>query len=103
MNEINVVLVENRPVRFIPVVEKWSASGRSGDWHGWSYSVVETKTGKLVAGIVSWSSVQGERDYLHTLLAQDAADLYQQLNLDNFVHRLLAQEIALAVEVVPTV
>lgn len=103
LNEVNVTTVNNHPVRFIPVEQLYSEVGDSGQWHGWSYRVYLTKTGKLIAGFVSWSSVQGERDYLNVIIADDEKDLYSKLNLDNHTHRALAESMAAKVEIVPTV
>lgn len=103
LNQVNVTIVNNHPVRFIPVWEYLSLSGRSGDWHGWSVNIFRTKTGKLIAGFVSWSCVQGERDYLHVILAEDEKDLYAKLDTENYVHRLVSDELASKAEIVPTV
>jgi len=103
MNKLNVTLVNGTPVRFIPIELVISDSGRSGDWHGWSYEIYRTKTGKLILGTVSWSSVQGESDYLHVIIGSDEKDLYGKLNLENHIHRLIGVELQKRVEITETI
>ncbi len=51
LNEVGVVMVNNLPVRCVPKKTLWSDCGKSGEWHGCSYQVYETKTGKLIERI----------------------------------------------------
>ena len=103
LNKLNVVLHNGIPVRFIPTELIISDSGRSGDWHGWSYEFYRTKTGKLILGIVNWSSVQGESDYLHVIIGSDEKNLYGKLNMENHIHRLIGIELQKRVEITETI
>ena len=102
MNEVNVALVNNHPVRFIPVELLVSDSGRSGDWHGWSYEIYRTKTGKIITGICNWSSVQGESDYLHVMVSGNEKELYGQLDFENYIHRKIGIELQKRNEITET-
>jgi len=102
MNELNVTLLNGKPIRFIPVELIISDSGRSGDWHGWSYELYKTKTGKMILGIVNWSSVQGESDYLHTMIGSDEKEIYNQLDMENYIHRLIGIELQKRNEITET-
>ncbi len=103
LNKVNVTLVDNHPIRFIPVELLISDSGRSGDWHGWSYEVYRTKTNKIILGICNWSSVQGESDYLHIIIGSDEKDLYNKLNMENHIHRLIGVELQKRNEITETI
>lgn len=102
MNEVNVVLLNGKPIRFVPVKLLLSDSGRSGDWHGWSFEIYRTKTGKILLGIVNWSSVQGETDYLHTMIGSNEKEIYDQLDMDNFIHRKIGIELQKRSEITET-
>ena len=104
LNEVNVAILNGRPIRFIPTVELYGY-GEIGQWHGWSYRVYKTKTNKLIAGIVNWSAVDGETDSLEIFVAKNEGDLYNQLNnSEMYGPRLaLAGELARDFEVVPTI
>ncbi|MFA5187367.1 MAG: hypothetical protein WC551_12890 [Patescibacteria group bacterium] len=103
LNEVNVVLCDNHPIRFIPTEKLIDGSGRSGDWHGWSYRIYRTKTGKLILGVCNWSSVQGETDYLHITVATGEKELYEKLNMDNYIHRLVGIELQKRGEMTETI
>ena len=94
LNEPKVVTIDNRPIKFVPVEVVCEKRGRSGDWHGWSYVLLRTKTGKLLAGIVNWSAVDGEDDVLTCLLGNSEQEIIAQLDAEREPDRMLAEELS---------
>ena len=71
---------EGTPIRFVPIeCLLIGGTGQIG-WHGSTWEVYRTKTGKLLCSLTEWTAVDGESDDQVNLVADDHTTLFASLS-----------------------
>lgn len=92
------------PIRFIPVEEIISSSTGQVGWHGSSWEIFKTKTGKLLCALCEWSCVDGESDYLQVIVAGNFKTLFEKVStIDGTAASRVAEFCATETDCVPTI
>lgn len=92
------------PIRFIPIEVILSSTTGQVGWHGSSWELYKTKTGKILCALCEWSCVDGESDGLTVIVANTFSDLFQKVILiEGTAASRVAEFCATETECVPTI
>ena len=68
------------PIRFIPIETLLDGTTGQVGWHGSTWEVYKTKTGRFVCALCEWSCADGDADHLSVIVAESPKQLFQKLD-----------------------